>query len=174
MIARSPNTSGRRDYGAEENTAYDADLETKNLNQQKRLTHLLMIALLSCILGIGLFGGCAQLLMKETVIALETSKEATSADIPLELTVEKSRWDGKDMLIWGTIKNMGNKTYKYVKVICTVKDSSGGFIGRKTWLATPHTIGPGQVGYIEGSFIECEGRKPDCLEYKVIGELEKR
>ena len=98
------------------------------------------------------------------------SKDKTSANIPLKFTFEKTKWDGDDIWVWGTISNQTNKTYKSVYVIFTARGHSGKFIGRKTCRAKPPEIAPGQVGYIEKRYIDCEGRKPISIEFMVIND----
>jgi len=103
-------------------------------------------------------------------IIITESADVTSKDLPLKFTLEKTTWRRDHIYIFGTVKNTGTTKYRYVQVIFTVKDAEGKFIGRRTVFVSPFDIGPGQVGYIEGSFVECEGRKPSKVEYSVIGE----
>ncbi|MGK0291448.1 MAG: hypothetical protein ACI86H_002916 [bacterium] len=95
------------------------------------------------------------------------SKNKTSTDISLEFVMEKTRWDGEDINVWGTVKNTGTKTYKMVRVMFTARDKNGRFIGRNDRFTDPKTIGPGQVGYIVNKHIECDRRRPKILEFKV-------
>ena len=120
----------------------------------------LMLVLLTMILSLVCVAG-------ELIVV--KSKNTTSEDIPLQFKLEKTKWDGDKIKIWGTVKNTGKIRYEYVKVIFTVRDSKGKFIGRNSWYAEPNTIGLGQVGYIEDDFVECEGRKPSKIEYSVVG-----
>jgi hypothetical protein len=97
-------------------------------------------------------------------------EDKTSADIPLLLELEKTMWTGTDVRLWGTVRNRGATSFRFVRVILTARDSRGQFIGRNTWFAQPSAVGPGQVGYIEGVFVECEGRRPAVIEFSVVGE----
>jgi len=122
----------------------------------------ILIAVLGAILlTSGVFAG--QLLVTK-------SKDVTSKDIPLKFTLEKTTWDGDDVKLWGTVKNTGNVKYTSVRVIFTARDAKGKFIGRNSWYIDPTDIGPGQVGYIEDKFVQCEGRRPTSVEFSVIGE----
>jgi hypothetical protein len=98
------------------------------------------------------------------------SKDVTSKDIPLTFKLEKTTWDGSDIRVWGTVKNPSKTKYTSVQVIFTAKDGNGNFIGRHTWFTDPSEIAEGQVGYIEGDFVDCDGKQPTVLEYSVIGE----
>jgi hypothetical protein len=68
------------------------------------------------------------------------------------------------------VENTTQNTYDNVKVIFTVKGSSGKFIGRKVWDADPSKIEPGQIGFIDGKYVRCERKKPYYLEYNVTAE----
>lgn len=103
-------------------------------------------------------------------VILIKSKEKTSNEIPLEFILEKTKWDGKDIWIWGAIENSTSKTYEKVKVRFTAKGRAGKFIGRKVWDTDPATIKPGQIGYIDEQYVRCERKKPYYLEYNVSGE----
>lgn len=104
------------------------------------------------------------------VVVLE-SKDETSADIPMSFKVEKTNWDESMgwLYVWGTVTNTGNKAYSYVKVTITARDSKGGLVTRKSIYTAPRDIGPGQVGYVERSPLQCDGVKPVKIEVKVTG-----
>jgi hypothetical protein len=68
------------------------------------------------------------------------------------------------------VENTTQNTYGNVKVIFTVKVSSGKFIGRKVWDADPSKIKPGQIGFIDGKYVRCERKKPFYLEYNVTAD----
>lgn len=101
------------------------------------------------------------------------SKDSTSKDIPLTFTMEKTTWDGKDINIWGKVRNSGTATYKHVKIVLTAKDERGEFLGRNSWTTEPDELGPGQVGLIDSKFVECEKRKPAQIEFQVIGDVSR-
>jgi hypothetical protein len=103
-------------------------------------------------------------------IAVVKSSAQTSSDIPLSFTFEKAKWENNKLYIWGTVKNTSNRTYKFVKVVFTVKDKDNKFISRRSWYVDPTTIEPGKVGYIENHHVECEGKRPAKIEYSVLGE----
>ena len=105
----------------------------------------------------------------DKIIVIKSEKK-TSNDIPLEFILEKTKWDGKDIWIWGAVENSTSKTYENVKVIFTLKGRAGKFIGRKSWNTDPPKIKPGQIGYIEEQYVRCERRKPYYLEYNVTDQ----
>ena len=98
------------------------------------------------------------------------SKDVTSKDIPLQFKLEKTTWDGDYIRVWGTVKNTGRANYHFVKIVFTAKDAQGKFISRTSQYADPYDIEPGQVGYLEGALIECDGTRPAALEYSVLGQ----
>ncbi|MGK0291447.1 MAG: hypothetical protein ACI86H_002915 [bacterium] len=95
------------------------------------------------------------------------SKDKTSTDLSLQFVMEKTKWDGEDLWVWGTVKNKGKTTYKFVYITFTARGKNGKFISRHQHSTQPSTIGPGQVGYIVYKDIECEGRRPKVVEFKV-------
>ena len=97
------------------------------------------------------------------------SKDKTSSEIPLTFVVEKTKMVGEYCQIWGTVRNTGSKAYKRVSVVITLKQGDV-FLSREAKLTEPDMIGPGEVGYIHGSYITCEGRTPTVLEYTVTAE----
>ena len=103
-------------------------------------------------------------------IIVTKSEKKTSKDIPLEFILEKTKWDGKDIWIWGVVENTTQNTYEQVKVIFTVKGSSGKFIERKVYDTDPPKIKPGQIGYIDEQYVRCERKKPYYLEYNVTSD----
>jgi hypothetical protein len=105
----------------------------------------------------------------EKIIVLKSEKK-TSNDIPLEFILEKTKWDGTDIWIWGSVENTASNTFENVKVIFTVKGSAGKFIGRKSWDTDPPRIKPGQIGFIDERFVRCERKKPSYIEYNVTAE----
>ena len=72
--------------------------------------------------------------------------------------------------IWGAVENTTQNTYEQIKVIFTVKGSSGKFIGRRVWDTDPQKIKPSQIGYIDGQYVRCERKKPYYLEYNVTSD----
>lgn len=115
----------------------------------------------------------AALFIAKAVIAGELisvkSKDVTSMDIPIRFILEKTTWREGKVAIWGAAKNNSTGTYNFVRVIFTVRDDNGNFIGRNTCYAEPSSIGPNQVGYIEDGHVDCEGRRPSIIEFSVIG-----
>jgi len=96
------------------------------------------------------------------------NKLTTSNDVPLSFVLEKSTFDGSKTRVWGAVHNNTNETYNRLRVSFTVRDKSGKFLGRSSWSLEPDTVGPGQVGYINDKFIECEGRRPSTIETSVM------
>jgi hypothetical protein len=103
-------------------------------------------------------------------LILVKSKEKTSNEIPLEFILQKTRWDGKDIWIWGAVENSTSKTYENVKVRFAAKGRAGKLFGRKAWDTDPTAIKPGQTGYIDEQYVRCEHKIPYSLEYKVTGQ----
>ena len=101
-------------------------------------------------------------------IIVTQSTDVTSKDVPLKFELEKTVWDGQMVHIWGKVSDAGSTKYETVRVVFTAKDASGKFLGRRTWFVDPSDIGPGQVGYIEDKFVDCDGQKPSKIEYSVV------
>ena len=117
------------------------------------------------LIGIAMFSVAA---FAEELVVVK-SKDATSKNIPMQFTLEKNTWDGDNIKIWGTVRNTSKESYECIKVIFTALGVKEEFIGRKACGTEPGEIGPEQVGYIEGDYVECEGRRPSQIEYAVIG-----
>ena len=112
----------------------------------------------------------ATIVLAENLVVVSSS-DKTSKDIPLKFELEKTVWDGEDLKVWGVVSNNSNGSYKFVKVIFTARDYEDRFIGRQSWHVDPSGIGQNEVGYIEGKHIGCEGRRPDRLEFSVVGRM---
>lgn len=100
-------------------------------------------------------------------ITVARSQETTSKDLPFSYEAEKTvvEYDGVRML--GTVKNTGAAGFRYVKVTFTAI-RSGQFVARDVIYADPNEIGPGQVGYVDGT-IKTGGVVPDKIEWNVTG-----
>ena len=98
------------------------------------------------------------------------SPQKTSADAGLEFVAERMYVDfADDLIIKGTVTKTSSKTYKFVRVILTVRDDQGAFINRDDFRTNPNTINPGEVGYMS-AFIGMHGEQPATVEYTVTGQ----
>ncbi len=102
-------------------------------------------------------------------VILLPSNDKTSEDIALKFELEKTKWDGKDLKVWGKVKNTGQKSFWIVEVFLTAQDNNRNFITRESMYTVPAAIDAGQVGYIE-KWITCEGKKPAYIEFSVLGK----
>jgi hypothetical protein len=108
----------------------------------------------------------------EISVAFVKSKDITADDIPLDFVVQKVNWTRSNTLrIWGKVTNATNTPFRYARITLTALDADGKFLGRQQAYFDPKVLGPGHSAFVDGVYIETEGRKPTTVEYGITGEV---
>lgn len=101
-------------------------------------------------------------------VEVVAGKEKTSKDTPLVFQLQKISTGYSGISVFGRIGNGTDEPYEDVMVIVTAYGEDGKFLGRGRTSASPSTVGPGQVGYIDGLGIDIGNSRPVKMEWKVI------